>query len=76
VLDPVTVLDPIIENYSASFGYSGDEITIYGTNFTNDISKIDLKFEDRTTHPLIIITAQVLECSDNHIVVKLPSGFN
>ncbi|WP_438964940.1 WD40/YVTN/BNR-like repeat-containing protein [Flavobacterium sp.] len=74
--DVTSELYPVIENYSTDLGYSGDEITIYGTNFTNDISKIDLKFEYISSDSQIVLNAQIIECSINHIVVKLPAGFN
>lgn len=76
ITDNSNDLYPLIENYSTDFGYSGDQIIIYGKNFTNDISKINIQFEYISTDSQIVVNAQIIECSINHIVVKLPSGFN
>ncbi len=64
--EPVT--NAFIESYSKNYGYSGDEITINGTGFTNDKSKVSILFDDTV--------AQIISATTTKIVVKLPNGLN
>lgn len=60
-----TPTQAIIDSYSKNFGYSGESIIINGTNFTTDITKVKVYFDD--------VVAVVNSVNSQEINVKLPS---
>lgn len=62
--DTDTFKNSKIISYSKNMGHSGEEITIYGENFTSEISKITLTFDN--------ISATILSSSLTEIKFILP----
>lgn len=54
-----------VDSFSENYGYSGENIVINGTNFTNDINKVKIFFDD--------ITAEINSVTDEKINIKLPN---
>jgi hypothetical protein len=63
-----TPQEATIDSYSKNYGYVGEHITIHGTNFTPDIDKVNVFFDE--------ITAEINSVNNQEINITLPNSTN
>ncbi|WP_074539564.1 IPT/TIG domain-containing protein [Cellulophaga baltica] len=65
---PIEIKNANITSYSNDFGYSGETISILGTNFSEDKTDVSIAFDD--------IAAEILSSNTTEIKFKLPKTTN
>lgn len=65
---PIEIKNATITSYSNDFGYSGETISILGTNFSEDKTDVSIAFDD--------IAVEILSSNTTEIKFKLPKTTN
>ncbi len=65
---PVEIKNATITSYSKDLGYSGETVSILGTNFSEDKAEVNISFDD--------IVAEIISATSSEIRLKLPKTTN